>query len=96
MLKSQILQFVDFLKTQKSKFLENETLYFLQIKKFINYTSRAILWQKNTFVAEVTYKWYVCGSERWQVTKESVIRLKSNDVKIDVKCYSRPKDRISD
>ena len=46
MLKSQILQFVDFLKTQKSKFLENETLYFLQIKKFINYTSRAILWQK--------------------------------------------------
>ena len=51
---------------------------------------------KNTFVAEVTFKWYVCGSERWQVTKESVIRLKSNDVKIDVKCYSSPKDRISD
>ena len=38
----------------------------------------------------------VCGSERWQVTEESVIRLKSNDVKIDVKCYSRPKNRFSD
>ena len=30
--------------------------FFLQIKKFINYTSRATLWQKNSFVAEVTFK----------------------------------------
>ena len=52
---SQILKSVDFTKTQKSWFLENET-FFLQIKKFINYTSRGILWQKNSFVAEVTFK----------------------------------------
>ena len=45
MMTSQILQFVDFTKTQKSKYLENKT-FFLQIKKFINYTSRATLWQK--------------------------------------------------
>ena len=35
MIKSQILNSVDFTKTQKSRYLENETL-FLQIKK-INY-----------------------------------------------------------
>ena len=46
---SQILQFVDFTKTQKSKYLESETLLFLQVKKFINYTSRA-----NFFLVEVT------------------------------------------
>ena len=34
------------LKTQKSGYLENEILFFLQIKKFINHTSRATLWQK--------------------------------------------------
>ena len=38
-----MLKFVDFLKTQKSRYLENET-FFLQIKKFINYISRATLW----------------------------------------------------
>ena len=40
---SEILKFVDFKKTQKSKYLENETLFFLQIKKISNYTSRATL-----------------------------------------------------
>ena len=55
MMTSQISTFVDFTKTQKSRYLENET-FFLQIKKFINYTSRATLWQKNIFVAEVTFK----------------------------------------
>ena len=34
-----------FHKTQKSGYLVNET-FFLQIKKFIDYTSRAALWQK--------------------------------------------------
>ena len=42
----------------KNKNLENETLFFLQIKKFINYTSRATLLQKISFVAEVTFKEY--------------------------------------
>ena len=43
---SQILKFVDFIKTQKFRYLENETLLIVQIKKFINYTSRAALLQK--------------------------------------------------
>ena len=58
MMTSQVLKSVDFTKTQKSRYLENET-FFLQIKKFINYTSKATLLQKNSFVAEVTFK---CGS----------------------------------
>ena len=44
MMTSQILQFVDFTKTKKSKYLENET--FFSKKKIINYTSSATLWQK--------------------------------------------------
>ena len=36
---------VDFKKTQKSRYLEKET-FFLQIKKFIDKTSRATLLQK--------------------------------------------------
>ena len=53
MMKSQILKSVDFTeicgfpkKTQISRYLKNEKLFFLQIKKFVNYTSRATLWQK--------------------------------------------------
>ena len=45
MMTSQILKFVDFTKTQKSRYLKNET-FLLQIKKFIDYTSRATLWEK--------------------------------------------------
>ena len=52
---SRILKSVDFTKTQKSRYLENETLFFLQIKKIINYTSRANLCKKK-IVAEVTFK----------------------------------------
>ena len=54
MMTSKILKSVDFTKTQKSKNLEKET-FFLQIKKIINYTSRATLLQKNSLVAEVTF-----------------------------------------
>ena len=46
MMTSQVLQFADFKTTQKSKYVENETSFFFQIKKIINYTSRATLWQK--------------------------------------------------
>ena len=42
----QILKPVDFAKAQKFRYLENQTLFVLQIKKFINYTSRATLLQK--------------------------------------------------
>ena len=45
MITSQILKFADFAKAGKSRYLKNET-FFPQIKKFINYTSRATLWQK--------------------------------------------------
>ena len=44
---SQILRFVHFTKAQKSRYLENETLSSIQIKKFINYTSGATLLHKN-------------------------------------------------
>ena len=55
MMTSQILKSVDFTKTQKPKNLENK-IFFLQLKKIINYTSRATLLQKIVFVAEVTFK----------------------------------------
>ena len=45
MMTAHILKSVDFIKTQKSKYLKNKS-FFLQIKKFINYTSRATLFQK--------------------------------------------------
>ena len=56
MMTSQILKSVDFKMKQKSRYLENERLFFLQIKKFINYTSRATFMAKNSFVAEVSFK----------------------------------------
>ena len=43
MMTSQILKSAGFTKTQKSRYLENETLFFLQIKKIINYTSGVAL-----------------------------------------------------
>ena len=54
MMTSQILQFVDFTKTQKSKYLQNEIVFF-QIKKSL-ITHQRILYGKNTFVVEVTFK----------------------------------------
>ena len=53
MMTSQILKSIDFAKTQKSRYLENKILFFLQMKKFIDYTLKATLLQ-NSFVAEVT------------------------------------------
>ena len=45
MMMSQILKSVDSTKTQKSRYLENET-FFLRIEKINNYMSRATLLQK--------------------------------------------------
>ena len=56
MMTSQILQSLDFTKTQKSRYLEKQTLLLLQIGKFINCTSRATLLQKNRFAEEITFK----------------------------------------
>ena len=53
----QILKSADFTKTQKSRYLENKTLFFLQIKKFINYIHiKRCFMTKNSFVAEETFK----------------------------------------
>ena len=49
MMTSQILKSADFTETQKSWYLENKTRFFLQIKKFIKYTSRATLYNKEQF-----------------------------------------------
>ena len=41
----QILESADLMKTQTFQYLEDEALFFLQIKKFINCILRATLWQ---------------------------------------------------
>ena len=56
MMTSQILNFADVTKAQNSRYLEYETLFFLKIKKIINYTSR-LLYAKNSFLAEVTFNY---------------------------------------
>ena len=43
MMTSEILKSVDFTKTQKPRYLKIKALFFLQIKKFINYTSNTTL-----------------------------------------------------
>ena len=55
MLTSYILKPVDFIQRQKSRYLDENETFFLQVKKLINYTSRAS-YCKNYFVAEVTFK----------------------------------------
>ena len=46
MMTSQILKSVDFTKTQKSRYLENEILILFQTEKFVNCALRVTLWQK--------------------------------------------------
>ena len=53
MMMSQILKSEDFTKTQKSRYLENKILLFLQIKKLIRH-----LIAKNSFVAEEAFNFY--------------------------------------
>ena len=45
MMTPQDLKFVDSRKTQKSKYIESKSLFFLQMKDFIHYTSRTMVWQ---------------------------------------------------
>ena len=49
---SQILKSVDFTETEKSTYLENETLFFLQLFLQIN----GYIIAKNSFVLGVTFK----------------------------------------
>ena len=55
---SQILRSVDFTKTQKSRYLKNETLSFLQIKNSL-ITHQRLLYCKKQFCSESdSYFWY--------------------------------------
>ena len=45
MLTPQDLKFVDLRKTQKSKYIESKSLFFLQMKDFIYYTLKTMVWQ---------------------------------------------------
>ena len=49
-----MMKSVDFTKIQRSRYLENKT-FFLQIKKSL-ITHHGLLWAKNSFEAEVTFK----------------------------------------
>ena len=51
-LMSEILKSVDLTITQKSRDLENKTLFFLQVKNSL-ITHQGLLYGKNSFVAEV-------------------------------------------
>ena len=46
---SLIFRYADLSKTQKPKYLENESLFLLQIKKCFHYTLRPIILQKIVF-----------------------------------------------
>ena len=73
MMMPEILRSVHFTKTQKSKYLENKTLFFLQIKKFINNTSRATLLRIRIFVTDIDLKkkvFYDCQPQRLADNKQ--------------------------
>ena len=75
---SQILKFVYFTKAQKSRYFENNTLFFLQIK--IHYLHiKGYFLAKNTFVAEVTLS--VKPKAAYKVSKYSVFRHFSRSAK---------------
>ena len=43
---SQILKYVDFTKTQKSRYRKNGTFFFSNKKKIVSLISKGTLWQK--------------------------------------------------
>ena len=53
---SHILKFVDFTKTLKSRYFEKKHFFLKWKLLIINYTSQPTLLQKNSFVAEITFK----------------------------------------
>ena len=62
MMMSQILKSVDFTETEKSRYLENEILYFLQLFLHIN----GYIIAKNSFVFGVTLKTEILPKTRTQ------------------------------
>ena len=82
MMTSHILKRVDFTKTQISRYLKKETLFFLQTKKLINYTSKATLWQKiviNFSSPEITSK--AKFPNDFRQSRNSLIRLNLLNIK---------------
>ena len=72
MMTAQILKSVDFTKTQKSRYLENET-FFLQMKNLI---IQGYFMAKNTSVVEVTNLENVLqGNVRAERTRECILRV---------------------
>ena len=68
MMTSQILRFVDFTKTQKSRYLESKT-FFLQIKNSLitHQHIKDYFMTKNTFLVEVTFKVKeMCGQDAYR------------------------------
>ena len=55
MMTSQILKSVDFTKTQKSRYLENETLFFISNKKIHQLRIKDYFMAEISFVEEVTF-----------------------------------------
>ena len=55
MMKSQTLKFVDFTKTKKSRYLEND-FFFLQTKNSL-VTREGLPYGKNTFAAQKYFKY---------------------------------------
>ena len=55
MMMSQFLKSVNFTKTNISRYLENKTLFFLQVKNSLIFI-KSYLVAKNNFVAEVIFK----------------------------------------
>ena len=56
MMTSHILKYVDLTKTQKSRHLENKNIIFSSNKKDSLITHQGLLYGKDSFVAEVTFK----------------------------------------
>ena len=54
MMASQFLKSMDFTKTQKSRYLEDEKNFFLQIKNSLT-IHQGLIYGKNSFVAKVTF-----------------------------------------
>ena len=90
MMMSQILKFVDFTKTQKFRYLENETLFVLQIEKSINYTSSDTFIAKNRFVAEVTFNipLYILLTKALKNPRGSLIELITDSITLLAKGVS--------
>ena len=55
MMTSQILKSGEVTKTQKSRYLENETLFFLRIKKIHLLHTKGYFMAKSSFAAELTF-----------------------------------------